>query len=88
MEEVGAADEAFDVRPPAHEFLGYLLDDVVTDHMDANRRLARRAANIVEAVDFAARHPYVYTTADGALAAKIAVRAVVFDVSLRLQLGE
>ncbi|NLP85049.1 DUF222 domain-containing protein [Microbacterium sp. CFH 90308] len=81
-------DETFAVSPPADEYLGYLLDDVVSDHMDANRRLARRAVNIVEAVDFAERRPYVYTTADGELATKIAERAVVFDVSLRLQLGE
>ena len=88
MKDERMDDETFASSPPADEYLGYLLDDVVSDHMDANRRLARRAVNIVEAVDFAERHPYVYTTADGELATKIAERAVVFDVSLRLQLGE
>jgi len=85
-----------DVRSDAHipeplaaqDVLGYMLDDVVSDQIDANRRLARRALTILEAIDYAERHPYVYTTAEGRLASEIAERAVVFDLSLRLQLSE
>jgi hypothetical protein len=65
-----------------------LLNDVVTDQFDANRRVARRAARIVEAVELARAHPYVYTDEPSALAAEYAEGAVLFDLSLRLAQSE
>jgi hypothetical protein len=65
-----------------------LLNDVVTDQFDANRRVALRAAHIVEAVELARAHPYVYTVETGELAAEYAESAVLFDLSLRLAQSE
>lgn len=70
------------------EALGHLLDGIVGDHMDANRRFALRARRIVEAMDVARRHPSIYTVLEGPKAIEIAERAVLFDLSVRLQLTE
>ncbi|MGX1689486.1 DUF222 domain-containing protein [Microbacterium sp. NPDC055442] len=76
------------MRLPAEEILGHLLDAALADHMDANRRLALRAGRIVEAIDTAVRHPYVYTSVEGRAGSNLAERAVIVDIALRLQLSE
>ena len=81
-----------DPSPPAPvsagEALGFLLEGIVSDQYDVNRRMAARARHILEAIEMAKRHPYVYTVSEGPTAIRVAEQAVVFDLSLRLQLSE
>ncbi|MFB8386270.1 DUF222 domain-containing protein [Microbacterium sp. NPDC055910] len=88
MAEDRYPEEVTPVRLPAEEILGHLLDAALADHMDANRRLALRAGRIVEAIDTAVRHPYVYTSVEGRAGSNLAERAVIVDIALRLQLSE
>ncbi|MGX1689176.1 DUF222 domain-containing protein [Microbacterium sp. NPDC055442] len=88
MAEDPYPEEVTPVRLPAEEILGHLLDAALADHMDANRRLALRAGRIVEAIDTAVRHPYVYTSVEGRAGSNLAERAVIVDIALRLQLSE
>ncbi|MFB8387303.1 hypothetical protein ACFC3F_09215, partial [Microbacterium sp. NPDC055910] len=88
MAEDPYPEEMTPARLPAEEILGHLLDAALADHMDANRRLALRAGRIVEAIDTAVRHPYVYTSVEGRAGSNLAERAVIVDIALRLQLSE
>lgn len=73
------------VPQTAGEVLGALLDDVMCSDHDANRYAARQAERLVEAVDYARRHPEIYTIdADAAMAE----RAVVLELSLRLRVSQ
>ncbi|WP_313478648.1 HNH endonuclease [Microbacterium sp.] len=55
-------DEELGVIPQsAGDVLGVLLDDVTCSEVDANRSAARQAQRVVEAVEFARRHPEIYT---------------------------
>ena len=66
----------------AGEVLGVLLDDVTCSDVDANRYAARQAGRLVSAVEYARRHPEIYTVgADPDLAE----RAVILELSLRLR---
>ncbi|MGX1703592.1 hypothetical protein, partial [Microbacterium sp. NPDC055357] len=88
MAEDPYPEEPAPVRLPAEQVLTHLLDAALADHMDANRRLALRAGRIVEAIDTAVRHPYVYTSVEGRAGSNLAERAVIVDIALRLQLSE
>ncbi|MEV8219485.1 DUF222 domain-containing protein [Microbacterium sp. NPDC077391] len=69
----------------AGDVLGVLLDDVTCSEVDANRSAARQAQRVVEAVEFARRHPEIYTIdAD----VQMAERAVVLELSLRLRISQ
>ena len=70
------------------ESLGFLFDDLQSDQFAAIRHEARRAAGIAEAVEIARRHPYVYTEMAGTDGEEMAVRGVLFDLSLRLNVAE
>lgn len=79
-------DEELGVIPQsAGDVLGVLLDDVTCSEVDANRSAARQAQRVVEAVEFARRHPEIYTIdAD----VQMAERAVVLELSLRLRISQ
>lgn len=79
-------DEEFGAVPrSAGDVLGVLLDDVTCSEVDANRYAARQAQRVVEAVQFARRHPEIYTIdAD----VQLAERAVVLELSLRLRISQ
>ncbi|MGB3373759.1 MAG: DUF222 domain-containing protein [Microbacterium sp.] len=79
-------DDEFGLVPQsADDVLGVLLDGVMCSEQDANRHSARQSERIVEAVEFAMRHPEIYTVdADPTMAE----RAVVLELSLRLRLSE
>ncbi|MEV7630834.1 DUF222 domain-containing protein [Microbacterium sp. NPDC089318] len=66
----------------AGDMLGVLLDDVMCSDVDANRCAARQAQRVVEAVQFARRHPEI--DAD----VQMAERAVVLELSLRLRISQ
>jgi hypothetical protein len=86
-----AALEHLDPAPTSvsmEESLGFLFDDLQSDQFAAIRHEARRAAGIAEAVEIARRHPYVYTEIIGADGEEMAVRGVLFDLSLRLNVAE
>ncbi|WP_100811932.1 MULTISPECIES: HNH endonuclease signature motif containing protein [unclassified Microbacterium] len=70
------------------ESLGFLFDDLQSDQFAAIRHEARRAAGIAEAIEIARRHPYVYTDIVGADGEEMAVRGVLFDLALRLNVAE
>ncbi|WP_458042501.1 MULTISPECIES: HNH endonuclease [Bacteria] len=70
------------------ESLGFLFDDLQSDQFAAIRHEARRAAGIAEAIQFARRNPHVYTDIIGADGEEMAVRGVLFDLSLRLNVAE
>ncbi|GAB6856896.1 HNH endonuclease signature motif containing protein [Microbacterium xylanilyticum] len=65
-----------------------LLDRLQEDDVAINRRAAARAEGIVEAVALTRRHPEIYTVGDRPDDLGHAVRAVVFDIALRLQVSE
>lgn len=73
---------------PAHRALAGVLNDLLADQMEVNRRAALRADGIRDAIDYALGHPYVYTPLEGAVGAHAAELAVMLDISLRLQLSE
>ncbi|MFS2241064.1 DUF222 domain-containing protein [Microbacterium sp. OR16] len=78
-------EESGPIPQTAGDVLGVLLDDVTCSEVDANRYAARQAQRVVEAVDFARRHPEVYTIdAD----VQMAERAVVLELSLRLRISQ
>ncbi|HWI30312.1 MAG TPA: DUF222 domain-containing protein [Microbacterium sp.] len=81
-----------DGRPPATRdaltVVTGVLDDVVADRMETNRRAARLAAGIVDAIALARRNPFIFTELTGGPASEIAERAVILDVALRLQVTE
>ncbi|WCD92424.1 HNH endonuclease signature motif containing protein [Microbacterium sp. nov. GSS16] len=78
-------EESGPMPQSAGDVLGVLLDDVTCSEVDANRYAARQAQRVVEAVDFARRHPEVYTIdAD----VQMAERAVVLELSLRLRISQ
>lgn len=81
-----AIDEESGVAPrSAGDVLGVLLDDVMCSEVDANRSAARQAERLVDAVEYARRHPEIYTLgADAAMAE----RAVIVELSLRLRLSQ
>jgi hypothetical protein len=72
-------------------FVG-VLDDLLADQVEANRRTARRADGIREVLVMARANPYVYTDLSvelpGDLAVRAAENAAVLDLSLRLQLPD
>ncbi|VXB18364.1 conserved hypothetical protein [Microbacterium sp. 8M] len=65
-----------------------LLDRLQEDDVAINRRAVARAEGILEAVALTRRHPEIYTVGDRADDVEHAVRAVVFDIALRLQVSE
>ena len=65
-----------------------LLDGLIEDEVAINRRAFRRAVGVGEVVAHVRRHPEVYTVGDGVDDLDHAVRSVVFEVSLRLQVSE
>lgn len=69
------------------ESLGFLFDDLQSDQFASIRHDARRAAGVAEAVEIARKHPYVYTDIVGADGEEMAVRGVLFDLSLRLNVS-
>jgi hypothetical protein len=72
-------------------FVG-VLDDLLADQVEANRRMARRADGIREVLAMARTNPEVYTDLSLSLPHDVAVRAAenaaTLDLSLRLQLPE
>jgi hypothetical protein len=72
-------------------FVG-VLDDLLADQVEANRRTARRADGIREVLAMAHANPEVYTDLSLSLPGDVAVRAAenaaTLDLSLRLQLPE
>lgn len=89
MDEATLLEDSFPTAPvSAGEVLGFLLEGIVSDQYDVNRRMAARARHVLEAIEMAKRHPYVYTISEGPTAVQIAEQAVLFDLSLRLQLSE
>lgn len=89
MDEATLLEDSFPTAPvSAGEALGFLLEGIVSDQYDVNRRMAARARHVLEAIEMAKRHPYVYTISEGPTAVQIAEQAVLFDLSLRLQLSE
>lgn len=78
-------EELGPIPQTAGDVLGVLLDDVNCSDMDANRSAARQAQRVAEAVEFARRHPEIYTIdAD----VQMAERAVVLELSLRLRISQ
>ncbi|GAB6857443.1 HNH endonuclease signature motif containing protein [Microbacterium xylanilyticum] len=65
-----------------------LLDRLQEDDVAINRRAAARAEGILEAVALTRRHPEIYTVGDRPDDLEHAIRAVVFDIALRLQVSE
>lgn len=78
-------EETGSVPQTAGDVLGILLDDLTCLDQDANRRAALQAERIAEVIEFARRHPEIYTPdADP----DMAERAVVLELSMRLRLAE
>jgi hypothetical protein len=70
------------------QLLDHAFDDVQVDQFEINRRDARRARGIAEAVELARRHAYVYSDLPGDAGEAMAERGAYFDMSLRLALSE
>ncbi|GAB6858490.1 HNH endonuclease signature motif containing protein [Microbacterium xylanilyticum] len=81
--------EPTDEQTPRHasaaEIVGHVLGDLARNDNEANRQAALRSERILEVIELARRNPDVYThDADP----KVAERAAVLDIALRLQLSE
>jgi hypothetical protein len=70
------------------QLLDHAFDDVHVDQVEINRRDARRARGIAEAVELARRHAYVYSDLPGDAGEAMAERGAYFEMSLRLALSE
>jgi len=65
-----------------------MLDGLIEDEFAINRRAFHRAAGIEEVVGHVRRHPEIYTVGDRPDDLDHAIRSIVFEVSLRLQISE
>ncbi|MGN8025321.1 DUF222 domain-containing protein [Microbacterium sp. 22242] len=65
-----------------------MLDGLIEDEFAINRRAFQQAAGIAEVVAHVRRHPEIYTVGDGVDDLDHAIRSIVFEVALRLQVSE
>lgn len=76
------------VTVTAEQAMGYVLDGLVPDRLQANQAAARLADGIRDALDFAAANTHVYTDLTGDAGLRAAEAAALLEISLRVQLPE
>lgn len=75
-------------QPDDAAVLGYLFDSVFGDQYDLNRRAARRAAGLADALDFARTHHSIFALVGDSHPEVTAERCAVLEASCRLAMSE